>query len=172
MVDWNSVGTFTLQVITFAAMLGGLFSLVVVVIPGLTIIWAAALVYGLVTGFTWQSGVLFAFITILMLVGNVIDNILMGAGARSQGASWLGIGVALVAAVAGSLLVPPFGGLVAALLALFVVEVIRVRDWRKALDSTRSMALGCGWSVAARMGIGGMMIGWWLVWALVLPQIG
>jgi hypothetical protein len=109
--------------------------------------------------------------TLLMVFGNLIDNVLMGAGARSQGASWLGIGAALVAAVIGSLIFPPFGGLVAALLALFIVEVIRVRDWRKALDSTRSMAMGCGWSVAARLAIGGMMIGWWLVWVLVLPKI-
>jgi len=107
----------------------------------------------------------------LMLFGNIIDNVLMGAGAKSQGASWLAIGVAFVAAVVGSLIFPPFGGFIAALLALFIVEVIRIRDWRKALGSTRSMALGCGWSVAARLAIGGMMIGWWLVWVLVLPKI-
>ncbi len=145
-------------------MLFGLISLVMPVLPGLVIIWAPALVYGIVTGFNWISGILFALITGLMLFGMVVDNIIMGQRARQQGASWIAIAVSLVAGVAGSIFFPPFGGLVAALIGLFIVEIIRLRDWRRALSSTRSMAIGCGWAQLIRMGLGVVMIGLWLAW--------
>jgi len=157
-------GLLLFQSLILTIMVIGLFGLLTTIIPGLTIIWLAALVYGIVTGFNWVGWVLFALITVLMLFGNLVDNLLMGASARQTGASWLAVVVALVAGVAGSLIWPPFGGLIAALVGLFAVEFIRVRNLRKALDSTRAMAAGCGYSVVARFAIGIFMIGWWLVW--------
>jgi uncharacterized protein len=158
----------TFHVIILAVMLFGLLGLIIPVLPGLVIIWVAALVYGLVDGFTWQTGILFAVMTILMLVGNVIDNFIMGASARKQGASWIAIAIAMVLGILGSILLPPFGGLIAALLGLFGYEFFRLKDWRKALESTKSMAIGCGWSAVARAGIGILMIGLWVIWAALL----
>src|SRR5512146_2842038 len=131
-----------LQAVALAVMLFGLFGLVIPVLPGLVIIWVPTLVYGVITGFNWASGILFALITLLMLLGSVVDNLIMGQRARQQGASWLAIAVSLIAGVAGSILFPPFGGLVTALLGLFAVEIIRLRDLRQAFSSTKSMAVG------------------------------
>ncbi len=153
-----------LQAVVLAVMLFGLFSLVIQVLPGLVIIWVPALVYGLLTGFNLASGILFALITLLMLFGSVVDNVIMGQKAREQGASWLAIGVSLAAGVLGSLVFPPFGGLIAALLALFAVELYRLRDMQKALNSTRSMAIGCGWASVIRFAIGCVMILLFLAW--------
>ncbi len=157
-----------LTVVTLAVMLLGLAGLILVIFPGLNIIWLAALVYGLITGFDWVSGVLFAFITLIMLVGNLADNVLMSTEARQTGASWLSIGVALVAGLLGSLFFPPFGGLIAALLGLFIIEYIRIRNWRQAANSMRGMALGCGWVVVVRIFFGLVMIFIWGLWAFVL----
>lgn len=156
-------GSVALQITVLAVMIAGLLTLFIPVLPGLVIIWVAALVYYLVVGFNLTSGILFAVITLLAIAGGLIDNVIMGGSARSKGASWLAIGVALVAALIGSLVWPPFGGLIGALLALFVVEFIRLKDWRQALDTTSSMAVGCGWAVVARIGIGAVMI---ILWAL------
>jgi uncharacterized protein len=156
----------TLQVITLVVMLVGLFGLMIPVLPGLVIIWVAALVYGILTGFGWGGAVLFGLITVLMIAGNLVDNVIMGARAREQGASWLAIGVAMVLGVVGSFVFPPFGGLIAALLGLFVVEVLRLRSLKKAFDSTRSMAIGCGWAAVIRFGIGTIMIMLWAAWVL------
>jgi uncharacterized protein len=158
----------TFHVIILAVMLFGLLGLVIPVLPGLVIIWVAALVYGLVDGFTWQTGILFAVMTVIMLVGNVIDNFIMGASARKQGASWVAIAIAMVLGILGSILLPPFGGLAAALLGLFGYEFFRLKDWRKALESTKSMAIGCGWSAVVRAGMGILMIGLWVIWAALL----
>jgi uncharacterized protein YqgC (DUF456 family) len=146
----------------------GLFSLLLYIIPGLTIIWVAALVYGIVKGFTLTSGILFGVITLLMLLGNVVDNLTMGASAKKTGASWLSIGVALAAGVAGSLLLPPFGGIIAAMVGILVVEWIRNRDFSAGLKSTGGILKGCGMGVILRFGIGVVMIGLWVVWVVMV----
>jgi len=150
---------------TLFFMLVGLFGLIVPIFPGLTVIWMAALFYGIVSGFTTLGWVLFAIITILMLVGNVIDNIMMGAKARQSGASWVSIGAGLVAGIVGSLALPPFGGLIGAPLALFLAELIRLRKARAALSSVGGLLIGLGWSFVIRFIIGLVMLGLWMIWA-------
>ena len=163
----DNLGDVALQWIILSVMLFGLFSLLIPILPGLVIIWVAGLVYGLVTGFNLTGGIIFAVMTLLMIAGSLVDNVLMGASARKTGASWLSILVALAAGLVGSLLWPPLGGLFAALVGIFLVEFYRLRDWRKAWDSTRGMAVGCGWSVVVRLLFGVVMIGLYALWAFV-----
>jgi len=170
-MNWNDVGLFVLQVLALFTMVIGLLGLFLPGVPGLTIIWVAALVYALIDGLNWASGVLFGFITVLMIFGNLVDNLFMGAGARVTGTSWLAIGVAMVAGIVGTLVLPPIGGLIFALVGVFLVEVIRLREWRKAVESVKGMATGCGWSFVARFVIGMMMIAWWLLWVFLLPVL-
>jgi uncharacterized protein len=160
----GEAGQIALNVILLAVMLFGLISLIIPIMPGLTIIWVAVLVYAIVNGLNWGTGVIFAIITILMVVGGFVDNLFMSAGAKKTGASWLAIVVAVVAGLVGSIIWPPLGGIVLALLGIFVVEIIRVRDLRKAWASTRGMALGCGTAVFVRMGMGVVMIALWGLW--------
>ncbi len=159
-------GQVAVPLVLLAVMLFGLFSLVFMpILPGLVIIWLAALGYGLLGHFSATFPIVaFVAITVLMLVGSVIDNVLMGAGARKTGASWISITVALVAGLAGSLLGPPVGGILLSLVALFAVELLRLRNLRSALVSTRSMAIGCGWAIVARFIIGMAMIGLYVAW--------
>ncbi|MFA5837472.1 MAG: DUF456 domain-containing protein [Bellilinea sp.] len=151
-------------------MLTGLGMLALPILPGLWVMWIAALVYAISTGFGTTAIIFMVLITILTVVGGLMDNILMGANARVSGASWLSIGVALVGAVVGSILLPPVGGLLLALAGIFLVEYIRIKDWRKALESTKGMALGCGWGVIARFGFGVLVMIVWLIWALAFSQ--
>ena len=157
------------QIVILFTMVAGLISLLSVIIPGLTIIWISSLIYGLLTGFTTVPIILFILITVLMLIGNVVDQFMMGAKAKTSGASWLSIFLSTGAAFIFSILFPPFGGLIAALIVLMGVEVIRVKDWRKAARSSREMAIGCVSAIAVRFGIGLFMIGIWILWVI---QIG
>jgi uncharacterized protein YqgC (DUF456 family) len=157
---WNT----TLTIVVLVVMLLGLLSLLLYVIPGLTIIWLAGLIYGFLKGFDRNGLWIFAAMTLLMIFGNLVDQLLMGAKARQSGASWAGVILSTIAALVFSLLFPPFGGLVAALVVLFVVEVIRLRNIAKAGQSTREMAVGCATAIAARFGIGLLMIGLWCLW--------
>jgi uncharacterized protein YqgC (DUF456 family) len=165
----DALGQIALPLVLLAVMLFGLVSLVILpILPGLVIIWAAALGYGVLGHFTSTGSiVLMGIITILMVAGSLIDNILMGASARKTGASWVSVTASLLAGLAGSLLWPPLGGVLFSLVALFGAEFLRLHDLRKALVSTRGMAIGCGWAVAARFVGGLIMIGLFVIWVLV-----
>jgi uncharacterized protein YqgC (DUF456 family) len=155
------------RIIALMVMLMGL--LVVPILPGLVIIWVAALGYGIAAGFGTLGWVMFAFITVLMIVGSVVDNVLMGTQAHKEGAPWWVILIALVVAIVGSFVIPIpiIGGILAALLTLFVIEWIRRKDWRKALLSIKGMLVGWGWAFVFRFIMGVIMIGLWLIWAWV-----
>lgn len=153
--------------IVLAFLLLGQAGTLIPLLPGLWIQWAAALVFGLVRGFDLNGGILFGIITILVIIGGIIDNVAMGASAKTSGASWLSIGAALVGGVLGSLIFPPLGGLILAMGGIFLVEYLRIRDLRKAWDSTRGLAIGCGWGVVLRFGFGLLVIVVWLLWAFV-----
>ena len=92
----------------------------------------------------------------------------MGAKAKQKGASWWSLAAALVAAILFSILLPPFGGLIAAVIALFGVEMLRLKDWKLALESAKGAVIGFGWAVVARLAIGLVMIGLWLAWAFLV----
>src|SRR5512136_800137 len=67
------------RIISMVMMAVGL--LVIPILPGLMIIWVAALGYGIAAGFGTLGWVMFAFITVLMLAGSILDNVLMGTRA-------------------------------------------------------------------------------------------
>ena len=153
-------------IITLIIMLVGLFGLIVPIFPGIAVIWLATLGYGVVTGFTTLGWVAFGVLTLLMITGATIDNVLMGAGAHKEGAAWYSIGLGMLAGIVGTIAFPPFGGLIAAPLVVWVLEYLRQRDVHKALATLRGLAIGWGASFVVRFLIGLAMIGIWLVWAI------
>jgi uncharacterized protein YqgC (DUF456 family) len=145
-------------------MLVGLFGLIVPIFPGVVIMWLAALGYGVINGFSTVGIVVFVVMTVLMLANTVVDNVMMGVGARQGGASWGSIAVALIAGVAGTIAFPPFGGIIAAPLAVLALEFYRVRDWKKAWLALRGLAAGWGLSFVVRFFIGLVIMGLWWLW--------
>ena len=147
-------------------MIVGLFGLIIPIFPGITVIWLAALGFGVVMGFNTLGWILFAIISILAIIGMVIDNILMNAKAHKEGAAWTSLALGWLGGIAGTILLPPFGGLIAAPLVLLLVEYLRQHDINKALVTMRGLLIGWGASFVVRFFIGLTMIGVWLIWAL------
>ena len=156
----------------------GFISLFLVFFPGLTVIWASIFVWGLSTSFNRSVGpwtftvtiATFVVITLLMSFGNVVDNFFMAGGARSKGASWLGIGLSWVAMIVGGIVFTPLGGFGLSMLVLFITELIRLKEHRAAFQTMSSMAMGCGWAVMARLIIALMMIALFVMWYFMLYQ--
>jgi uncharacterized protein YqgC (DUF456 family) len=150
-----------------AIVIMGVGLLVIPILPGLVIIWISALGYGIAAGFGVLGWVMFALITVFMLAGSILDNVLMGAKAHKAGAPLWVILIALVSAILGSFVIPIpiIGGILTALLVLYLIEWLRLKDGRKALASMRGMLVGCGWAAVFRVIIGLVMIGLWLIWA-------
>ena len=155
----------TIHILTFLTMLFGLFGLIIPVFPGNVVMWLAALVYGLVFGFGKLGGIMFAIITVLMLIAAAADNVLMGAKAREKGADWGSIILALVAGIVGTLLLPPIGGLIAAPLVLYLAELQRRRDAEEAKKVVIALLTGWGMAFAVRFGLGVVMFALWGIWA-------
>ncbi|OQY31100.1 MAG: hypothetical protein B6I38_06335 [Anaerolineaceae bacterium 4572_5.1] len=155
----------SVTVLTLIAMLIGLFGLIVPIFPGLVIIWLAALVFGLVHGFTTLGWVIFGVMTVLMIIGNTADGILMGAKALEHGASKRSIVLTLVAGIGVSLVLSPLGGLIAAPLTLYLSEKSNGHSSEEAWAITRGLMIGWGWSFVLRFIIGLMMIILWIIWA-------
>ncbi len=158
-----------LETLTLFVLLVGLAGLLIPIFPGLTVMWAATLVYALVQAsnkqMIWIDWTLFAVITLLMLIGNVIDNIIIAKHARDKQVPWRSILLGFLVGFVASLFFTPLIGIAASPLGLFGAEYLRLKDRQLALDSTRAWLTGWGLSVLARVGIGALMVVLWMVWA-------
>jgi len=155
----------TINILTFLTMLFGLFGLIIPIFPGNVVMWLATLVYGLVFGFGRLGGVMFAIITVLMLIAVSADNFLMGAKAREKGADWGSIILALTAGIVGTMLLPPIGGLIAAPLVLYWMELQRLGDSSEAKNVVKALLTGWGLAFIVRFGLGVVTFSLWGIWA-------
>lgn len=164
---------FWLQVIieslTLFVLLAGLAGLLIPVFPGLTVMWLGTLIYALVQAandnMTWTDWMLFTLITLLMIGGNIVDNIIITRHVREKNVPWSSIIWAFTAGIAVSIIFTPLGGMLAAPAGLFLAEWRRLRERSTALANTRAWMTGWGWAIAARLGIGVIMIVFWMLWA-------
>lgn len=158
-----------LQTLTLFVMLVGLVGLIVPVFPGLTVMWFAALVYALLQSaggsMGWVDWLLFAFITLLMIGGNIVDNLIIASKMRGHEIPWSSILLSYAAGLVVSLFATPLMGLLAAPLSLLLWEYLRLRDRSLAFESAKVYMIGWGASFAARFGIGFLMIVLWMLWA-------
>jgi uncharacterized protein len=160
-----------LETLTLFVLLVGLAGLLIPVFPGLTVMWLGTLVYALIqnaadnmTGWDWF---LFAFITLLMLVGNIVDNIIIAAKMRDTYIPWSSILLAFAAGIIASIFFTPLIGLIAAPAGLFLAELNRLKNRDEAVKSTKAYLVGWGWALGVRFLIGFIMIGSWMLWAWI-----
>lgn len=157
------------QTLTLFFMLVGLVGLIIPVFPGLTVMWLAALIYALIQSASglmgWVDWLLFAIITLLMIGGNVVDNIIIASKMRGHEIPWKTIILCYIAGILVSLFFTPLAGLVASPLALLGLEYLRFRDKKLAFESAKVFMIGWGASFAARFGIGMLMVIFWMLWA-------
>ena len=166
---WKLFGQVFLEVFTFLVLIFGLLGLLIPVFPGLVVMWIATLIYAIfqtsLGAMTWVGWLLFAFITILMVVCNVIDNVIIAKHVRDKDVPWSSILWSFAAGIVLSLFFTPIIGIIASPVALFLAEWRRLNDRDSAMAHTKAWMTGWGWAVAARMGIGMVMIVFWGLWA-------
>lgn len=171
MFDPAALGPAILKGITFVFMLIGLVGTLIPIFPGITIIWLAALIYAIVsfiagtmTGWDWFF---FALITLLMIFGTVIDNIILASKLREHGTPWRSIILTGLGVIVISIMFTPLIGLITTPLLLYGVEYYRLREKSLAWASTKALLVGFSWVILVLFFIGGVMMGLWLLWALV-----
>jgi uncharacterized protein YqgC (DUF456 family) len=160
-----------LETLTLFALLVGLAGLFIPIFPGLTVMWLATSVYAIVQAIsgsmTWLGWVLFALITLLMLGGNIVDNIIIAQQVREKEVPWSSIILGFLAGIVASIFFTPLVGILAAPFGLFGAEYYRLKDRKAAAKSTKAWLTGWGMSLAARIVIGFVMVGLWMIWAWI-----
>jgi uncharacterized protein YqgC (DUF456 family) len=148
-----------------------LFGLVIPIFPGLQLMWGGMLirlileVVFLKGQFNW---VLFTIITILMVIGTVVDNVILTIKLRKAGTPWFSIlGSYLVGFISGVFLTPLIA-LITTPLALLMFETIRLKEIKTAMVSVREWLFSVGWIFVIRFGIGILMISAWGIAILIV----
>lgn len=163
---WSEV---VLQTLTLFVLLTGLLGLLIPVFPGLVVMWLATLVYALLESSAGRMALidwtLFGSISVLMIIGNIIDNIIIARKMRGRSIPWSSILLAYLAGILASVFFTPLIGLAASPIALFGVEWRRLRDRRQGFASARAYMIAWGWSFAAVFAIGVVMVALWVLWA-------
>ncbi|MGB7875336.1 MAG: DUF456 domain-containing protein [Anaerolineales bacterium] len=169
MTDIEFLFRVLLETLTLFFMLVGLVGLLIPIFPGLVVMWLATLFYALIQAsiqsMTWFEWVLFAMITLLMIAGSIVDNIIIANRVRERQVPWGSIIIGYLAGIIASIFFTPLIGIFAAPAGLFGAEYLRLRDTRVAFASTRAWMTGWGVTIAVRIAIGVVMIGLWMLWA-------
>jgi uncharacterized protein len=150
-------------VLTLLVMLLGLFGVVVPVLPGLLLVWIAAVVSTLVVGADLTGWALVAVLTLLFAGGTAATIWLPTRQGRQGGVPLRSFGAAGVGAVVGFFAVPIVGFLLGAGAGLAVAEYHRLGDWPQTRRSLATVVRGYGLGVVVELGVGLTMI---LVWGL------
>lgn len=155
------------EVLVGLVMLVGLAGVVVPGLPGLGLVWLAALGWVLLDGGGAARWALLGLLTLLALAGTLAPYLLPGRGAKDGGAPWWVLAVGGAGMLLGFFLVPVVGVVLGGVLGVWLAELLRLREAAPAWRSTRSVLTGYGLGVLVQLGAGALMVGSWTVAAAV-----
>ncbi|HMT21296.1 MAG TPA: DUF456 domain-containing protein [Promineifilum sp.] len=146
----------------------GLVGTILPIIPGLIIIWLAALYYAaVIVGFDVFSPWVFVLITLISLAAGTSNIWLAALGARTTGASWRTLVIGFIGAIAGTFLlpIPLVGTIVGYAAGLVLAEYARLRELQPAIKAALGGVVGLGVSTIVEF------IGALLMILLVVTQV-
>lgn len=155
-----------LELATGVVMVLGLAGAVVPVWPGLAVVWAAGLVYGLVGGFGAVGATAFAIMTLLAVAGTAANVVLPARSGARRGAQLPTLAAAAGGGLIGAVVLPALGLPIGALAGVWVAELARVSDAAQAWRNTLAVLRGLGLGIVVELAMGTIMLATWLVWAI------
>ncbi len=144
--------------VTLVVMAIGLAGVILPGVPGVGLIWIAALIYAIAEGFATIDPITFAVLTVLAAAGVTADIWVSQTGSKLGGASWqallASVGLGLLGTVIGFFFggigaLP--GGVIGAILGIVLVEYHYRRDWNEVLRVGTGWAIGCLLSGAVQL---------------------
>ena len=151
------------ELLVALVMIAGVVGVVVPVLPGLLLIWAAGLVW------VWQDGggvarvAVGVLLTVLLVAGTVAKYVLPARTATSAGAPRSTLALGALGAVVGFLVIPVAGALIGGVGAVFLTEAARLRHLRGAGRSTWGVLRAIGLGMVVELGTAMAMFGSWLL---------
>jgi uncharacterized protein YqgC (DUF456 family) len=144
----------------------GVAGTVVPLLPGLVLVWAATLVYGLAVEFGTVGTMAFALSTVVAVAGIVAGAVLPHRAAGSGGAARSSIWVGTALGIVGFFVIPVVGLLVGMVTGIFAAELWQTRQVRAAWPATLATLKGFGWAAAAQLAAAVVMAILWVVWVV------
>ena len=168
MINLPGIVELVLQWLTLTCMLVGLIGLIFPIFPGIFIIWFASLVYAVLESLAGKmvfwDWLFFGIITVLMITGSFIDNIIIMKKLRETGTPWKSIAIGYTAGLISSIFLTPIAAIFITPLGLYAAEYRRLKDKKQAIASVKAWLIGTGWTLIVLWAIGLMMIFLWLLW--------
>ncbi|MFC9996355.1 DUF456 domain-containing protein [Nocardia sp. NPDC127526] len=134
------------EVLVGLAILVGLIGIVVPILPGVILIFAAILVWAILTGGTTAWAV-FAICTTLLVISGVIKYTWPGAKLREAGVANRSLFLGAVLGIIGFFVVPIVGLFLGFVLGVYLSEFQRLRVQQPAWESTKHALKGVGLSM-------------------------
>ena len=157
-MSWQEIILF---IVTLAVMLVGMVGIVLPAIPGVPVIFAAALLYAIITGFAQISSQWIIVFAILTITSLVLDWLVTLFGIKKMGGSYLGMLGAFIGMIIG-LLVPGggiIGFIIGAFVGAFVFEMLLGKTRNQAFKAGLGSFIGFLLGGVLRFVIGAAMIG-------------
>jgi uncharacterized protein YqgC (DUF456 family) len=155
------------DVVVGLAMVVGLVGTLVPLLPGLPIIIAAAFAWVIADGADPGQWTVFAVVCVIAVAGMIIGSLLPARRASTAGAPRWVLGVGVVGAVVGALVIPFVGALIGWPVGVFVAEWLRTSDASRAWASMRATAVGVLQGATVQFGAGLVGVGIWAVAAVM-----
>ena len=149
------------------AMVVGILGTIIPLLPGLPIVWGAALVYGVVAGFGAVGWACFVIITLVGVGGMVAGVVVPQRHVQGGGAPFSTSVVGIIGGIIGFFVIPIVGIVVGAVVGILIAERMRTRDWGEAWASTKRALVGFGVGALVQMGAGVVMMLTWVAWVLI-----
>jgi uncharacterized protein YqgC (DUF456 family) len=154
-----------LEIILFVAalifMLVGLLGVILPILPGVPLIFVVALIFSILTDFTYLGGQTIIIMGILAVISLILDWIAGVLGVRKMGGSKAGMFGAFIGMIVGLFLpgVGIFGFVIGAFVGAFILELLVNRESKKALKAGLGSFIGFLAGGVLRLVIGAVMIG-------------
>ena len=138
----------------------GVVGVVVPVLPGLALVWAAALVWALLADGSVRWMVL-GVATALLVIGTVAKYALAGRSLRGSGAPRSTLAAGALGALVGFFLIPVLGLLLGGVAGVLLAERARLTEWGPAWASTRGVLVAVGVGMLVELGAAlGIVVAW------------
>jgi uncharacterized protein YqgC (DUF456 family) len=151
------------QTLVGVVMVLGIVGILLPVLPGLLLIWAAGLWWTIGDGGGATRWTVLAVLTALLVTGTVVKYVLPARSAAARGAPVSTLVVGALFGIVGFFVIPVVGLLIGGVLGIYLAEYVRLRDGGRAWTSTRAALVAIGIGLLIELTAGVLMFGVWLL---------
>jgi uncharacterized protein YqgC (DUF456 family) len=149
-----------LTLLTALAIVVGLVGTVLIVFPGILVVWGAVLVWALLSEDSWRWAAV-GVATAILAASTVLKYLLPGRHLSEAGVPGWSIAISAVLGIVGFFVIPVVGFFVGFIGGLLVVELLRLKDWSVAWPATLKALTAVGLSVAIELFAGLLIAAAW-----------